>query len=101
MSTNTFEIGYKLIKRYFKEIGRYPEFIKITTENDPSYKTKLKKQFDEKKMGWDMFFTYTWFVGENYEQYNDPSLNNLRNGWINFIQNNKPDLFKIDPSNYI
>ena len=93
MSNENFEKGYKLLRRYFKEIGRYPEFIKITTENNPSYKTYLKKQFDDKSLGWNAFFTYTCFVGKNYKQYNDPSLNKLRNGWLEFVIDNKPDLF--------
>ena len=95
MTHDEFEKGYKLLLRFFKEIGRFNDFKTITAKNNPSYKTYLKKQFDDKKMGWNKFFSYTWFVGENYEQYNDPSLNELRNGWFEFVADNKPDLFMV------
>jgi len=86
MTEKTFEKGYKLLKRYFKEINRYPEFIRITTQNNPSYKKILKRNFNVHRRTWYEFFTYTWFVGDNYQLYNDHCLNKLREGWHKFLQ---------------
>ena len=86
MTQKTFEKGYKLLKRYFKEINRYPEFIRITTQNNPSYKKILKRNFNAYNGTWHEFFTYTWFVGDNYQLYNDDCLTTLRTGWYKFLQ---------------
>ncbi len=94
MTNEIFEKGYKLLLRYFKEIGRYNDFKKITAKNNPLYKKTIKENFDKWKHGWSQFFYYTWYVGTDYEQYNDPGLNKLREGWTEFIKQNCPTLFK-------
>lgn len=94
MTDEHFEKGYKLLKRYFKEINRYPDFLRITAKNNPQYKTKLKYNFNfHENCGWPEFFTYTWFVGEDYEAYNDQGLIKLRDGWHNFMREHNKELY--------
>lgn len=94
MTNEIFENGYKLLIRFFKEMGRYNDFKKITAKNNPLYKSKLKQQFEiHNGCGWYDFFTFTWFVGTNYTLYNDPKLDNLRKKWREFVRQYNEDLF--------
>lgn len=91
MTQQQFDDGYKLLTRFFKDTGRYNDFIKITVQHNRKFKQKLKDQFDiwenRPEVGnWNAFFTYQFFVGEKWRDYNDlPSLNNLRKQWQNFL----------------
>ena len=42
MTDEIFEKGYKALIRYFKDIGRYNDFLTITAKHNPKYKQKLK-----------------------------------------------------------
>ena len=91
MTDEEFEKGYKALIRYFKDIGRYNDFLRITAKKDPQYKQKLKEAFNKQERytgGWYKYFSYTFYVGEEYQQYNDPSLNTLRAGWFTFLEEN-------------
>lgn len=96
MTQQQFDDGYKLLTRFFKDIGRYNDFIKITAKYDRQFKQKLKNEFDLHKTNalsiypnyyttWNNFFDYTWFVGDDWQLYNDNALNNLRKQWQNFL----------------
>ena len=45
MTDENFEKGYKALIRYFKDIGRYNDFLNITAKRDPKYKQYLKEAF--------------------------------------------------------
>lgn len=97
MTQQQFDDGYKLLTRFFKDIGRYNDFIKITAKYDRKFKQKLKNEFDLHKTNplsiypnyyhttWNNFFDYKWFVGDDWQLYNDNALNNLRKQWQNFL----------------
>lgn len=86
MTTKEFEKGYKLLVRYFKDIGRYNDFITITVKHDRNYKDKLFDTFNVHSVGgWEKYFSYTFFVGENYNDYGDPHLDTLRAGWLEYM----------------
>lgn len=90
MTQQQFDNGYKLLTRFFKDIGRYNDFIKITAQYDRKFKQKLKNEFDlwentDSVSNWNKFFTYEFYVGTRWRDYNDPSLNNLRKQWQKFL----------------
>lgn len=95
MTDREFNDGFRLLMRYFKDIGRFADFKRITARNNPSFKDYLKHEFDTRKKpffstydkyGWDDFFRFTWFVGTNYEEYNDPCLLQLNRNWLMFLK---------------
>ena len=91
MTDELFEKGYKALIRYFKDIGRYNDFLTITAKNNPKYKQKLKEEFKKNEAycgGWYKYFSYTMYIGENYRDYNDPYLDTLRAGWFTFLEEN-------------
>lgn len=91
MTDEIFEKGYKALIRYFKDIGRYNDFLAITAKHNPKYKQHLKETFKKYEPilgGWDKYFSYTYYVGKDYNDYNDPHLDNLRAGWLTFLQEN-------------
>ena len=95
MTDEIFERGYKVLLRFFKEIKRYNDFKRITAQYDPQYKQKLKARFKEHKGtsigAWNRYFDYTFYVGEQYDEYNDTGLDKLRKQWHRFLEN-YPDL---------
>ena len=90
MTQEIFDKGYKTLMRFLKDIGRYQDFKKITAHNNPKYKKNLYIIFNEEGKGksWWHFFDYTFFVGQNWKDYNDPGLNALRENWRNFLKEN-------------
>lgn len=80
--------------RYLKDIGRFADFKRITARNNPLFKDYLKHEFDTREKpfgssdgyGWEDFFRFTWFVGTNYEEYNDPCLSQLNHNWLMFLK---------------
>jgi len=86
MTEQKFEKGFKLLKRFFKEINRYNDFVKISAEKNPKYKQILKCAYERNPaLTWHHYFTFAFLVGNNYEEYNDPGLNTLRKKWLEFI----------------
>ena len=86
MTHDEFEKGYKLLLRFFKEIGRLNDFKTITAKNNPSYKTNLEKNFNKFKQTWFDYFSYICYVGTEWKQYNDPGLNTFRENWRKLIK---------------
>ena len=100
MTDREFNDGFRLLMRYFKDIGRFADFKRITARNNPMFKKHLKHEFDTRerptwprgmfntsdRYGWDDFFRFTWFVGTNYEEYNDPCLLQLNRNWLMFLK---------------
>lgn len=86
MTEQKFEKGFKLLKRFFKEINRYSDFVKISAEKNPKYKQILKCVYEKNpSLTWHHYFSFAFLVGYNYEEYNDPGLNTLRKKWLEFI----------------
>ena len=85
MTHEEFEKGYKLLLRFFKDKGRYKDFKNITAKNNPQYKKNLETAFNKYKYKWDDYFSYTWFVGTEWQQYNDPGMNTFREEWRKLI----------------
>lgn len=95
MTDENFEKGYKALIRYFKDIGRYNDFLNITAKRDPKYKQHLKetfKKYEPMLGGWYKYFSYTYYIGKDFNDYNDPHLDNLRTGWFIFLQENNINL---------
>jgi len=86
MTHDEFEKGYKLLLRFFKEIGRFNDFKTITAKNNPSYKTNLEKNFNNFKQTWFDYFSYIYYVGTEWRQYNDPGLDTFREKWRKLIK---------------
>lgn len=91
MTDEKFNKGFKLLMRFLKEEKRYQDFKNITVKffqhKGYAYKLYLKREFDITNTSWWNFFNYTSFVGENWREYNDIGLNNIRNKWRDYIKN--------------
>ena len=93
MTDENFNKGFKTLTRFLKDQGKYQAFKNITVKyfknngEECSYKTYLKHKFDLNHHTWWRFFDFTYYVGEDYRNYEDPGLTNLRNEWHKLIEN--------------
>lgn len=104
MTQEEFDNGYKLLRRYMKDIGKYHEFIKITAKCDASFPKKLKNAFDKTVIRhnpleyctWYHFFSYVHFVGNDWQKYYEDidDYRKMRTNWYRFLKENNFDGLK-------